>query len=302
MPIRARVGKHTRAGERQCQNWADDQKVVIDLLNRSPVASSGAGGGLKPRIVAGIASRELYAAIVAFETKHFPGQRLGFFEPGGPMFRKLEVLGTPAPAPPVRAPAPPPPPPPPPAAPTTGPVPRTLTSGEIDLLYPIFGDTLDYDQQIVGRNDSHTGGETNSFTPGYLPNMSPHIWRWDYSMAPIAHAAVFVHEMVHVWQSGHGSHNLWRGFKIWVDYDDYEKAYKYNLDASSSLSDFNMEQQAAIIEDYYLVSKGKQPDSNVGARNSTIDYAPYVAQLKNGGAFRQPPAGRKNRENIGHNI
>jgi hypothetical protein len=56
MPIRARVGKHTRAGGRQCQNWADDQKTVIDLLNRIPVTNGGAGGGLRPRIVAGIAS------------------------------------------------------------------------------------------------------------------------------------------------------------------------------------------------------------------------------------------------------
>ena len=288
MPIRARVGKHTRAGERQCQNWADDQKAVIDLLNRISAASGGAGGGLKPRIVAGLASRELYAAIVVFETKHFPGQRLGFFEPGGPMFRKLELLGTPAPAPPVRAPALPLPSATPPAAPTTGRVPRALTSGEIELLRPIFGDTLDYDSQFVARNDSHTGGETNSFTPGYLPNMSPHIWSWDYSTAPVENAAVFVHEMVHVWQSGHGSHNLWRGFKIWVKYDDYEKAYKYDLDSSASLSDFNMEQQAAIIEDYYYVSKDLLPEKNTGTRKSKSDYEPYVAQLKAAGAFEWP--------------
>ena len=52
------------------------------------------------------------------------------------------------------------------------------------MLRPIFGHTLDYDRQVVGRNDSHTGGKTNSFTPGYIPNMAPHLWSWDYSMAP----------------------------------------------------------------------------------------------------------------------
>src|SRR5262249_12269999 len=228
MPIRARVGKHTQAGGRQCQNWADDQKAVIDLLNQIPTASGGAGRGLRPRVIAGIASNELSAAFVAFERKNFPGQHLGFFDPGGPMFRKLEALGTPTPAPAAPAPAAPPP---PPAAPTTGPIPRPLTAGEKRLLFPIFGDTIDYDRQLVGRNDGETGGPDNSFTPGYLPNMSPRIWSWDYSTASPANAAVFVHEMVHVWQSGHGSHNILRGIYLWIRYDhitgDYENSYRY---------------------------------------------------------------------------
>jgi hypothetical protein len=289
MPIRARVGKHTRAGGRQCQNWADDQKTVVDLLNRIPVASGGAGGSLRPRIVAGIASGELYAAIIAFETKNFPGQHLGFFEPGGPMFGKLETLGTLAPVPPP-APSPPAPPPPAPSSPPrSGPIPRTLTAGEKRLLLPIFGDTLDYDDQIVGRNDGNTGGEYNSFTPGYHPNMSSHIWSWDYSTASPADAAVFVHEMVHVWQSGHGSHNVLRGAWLLVkNRFHYERAYPYDLDSSSNFGDFNMEQQAAIIEDYHRVTNGLPPDSNVGARKSAGDYAPYVAQLKAAGAFRPP--------------
>jgi hypothetical protein len=298
MPIRARVGKHTKAGGRQCQNWADDQRTVVDLLNKISTANGGAGQGLRPRIIGGIASNELYAAIVAFETKNFPGQHLGFFEPGGTMFRKLEALSTPAPVPPA-----PTPPPPPPSAPTSGPIPRGLTSGEIRLLFPIFGDTIDYDQQTVDRNDDHTGGEYNSFTPGYFPNMSPHIWSWDYSLAPHPNAAVFVHEMVHVWQSGHGSHNLLRGAYLYVRYrGHYEKSYKYNLDSSTKLSDFNLEQQAAIIEDYYLVSKNLLPDSSVGTRKTVPDYVPYVEQLKTAGPFRWPVTNTSKRDNIGNKI
>ncbi len=303
MSIRARVGRHTRSGGRHCQNWADDQKVIIDLLNHIPLTSGGTGGGLNPRIVAGICSDQLYAAISAFEDRYFPGQRSGFTDPSGPMYQKLTILAARAPA------APAPAAPPPPAAPTTGPIPRPLTAGEKLLLSPIFGDTIDYDQQVVGRNDSHTGGEYNSFTPGYVPNMSPHIWSWDYSTALPANAAVFVHEMVHVWQSGHGSHNLLRGLYLWGKYDhitgDYENSYKYDLDSSTLLSDFNMEQQAQIIEDYYRVSKGLTPEKkNVGTRKSLSDYAPYVAQLKAAGKFQQP-LGRltkTERDYIGHNM
>ena len=296
MPIRARVGRHTRAGGRHCQNWAEDQQTVIDLLNRVPVAGGGTNGALRPRVVAGIASSELYAAIVEFERKNFPRQHLGFFDPGGPMFKKLETLATPPPAP-RASPPPPPPPPPPPAAPTSGPIPRPLTDGEKRLLAPIFDNTLDYNNQSVGKNTGNTGGEYNSFTPGYVPNMSTHIWSWDYSTASDGTAAVFVHEMVHVWQSGHGSHNILRGFYLWVKYDhvtgDYDHAYDYNLASSTSLSDFNMEQQAQIIEDYYRVSKGLPPERNGGPRKNVADYLPdylpYVAQLKAAGPFSWPP-------------
>jgi hypothetical protein len=172
------------------------------------------------------------------------------------------------------------------------------------ILVPIFGNTLDYDRQVVGRNDSHTGGETNSFTPGYVPNMAPHLWSWDYSTASHDDAAVFVHEMVHVWQSGHGGHNMLSGIRLWVKYDNYEDAYKYNLDSSASLRDFNMEQQAAIIEDYYRVFRHLAPENNQGTRQSLSDYEPYVAQLKAAGAFQRPLGRLTNteRDYIGHNF
>ena len=108
--------------------------------------------------------------------------------------------------------------------------------------------------------------------------------------------------MVHVWQTGHGGHNIRSGIWIWAGRrGDYQAAYKYNLDSSASLSNFNMEQQASIIEDYYLKSKGWEPEKNIGRRNELVDYAPYVAQLKNAGAFRWPsPTPRKMREYIGN--
>jgi len=100
MPIRARVGRHTRSGGGHCQNWADDQKVIIDLLNKIPRTGGGTQGGLNPRIVAGICSNELYAAISAFEDKYWPGQRSGYIDPGGAMYQKLATLAAPAAAPP----------------------------------------------------------------------------------------------------------------------------------------------------------------------------------------------------------
>ena len=83
MAIRARVGRHTQLGGRHCQNWSDDQRAVIDLLNRISPPNGGAGGSLYPRIVAGIASAELYNAMVAFENRHFRRPRRGKFAARG---------------------------------------------------------------------------------------------------------------------------------------------------------------------------------------------------------------------------
>jgi hypothetical protein len=301
MPIRARVGRHTRSGGGHCQNWADDQKVIIDLLNSIPRTSGGTQGSLNPRIVAGICSNELYAAISAFEDKYWPGQRSGYIDPGGAMYQKLALLAAPAVSPPAAAPPPPPPPAPPP---TTGTIPRPLTAGETVLLRSVFADTLSYGDQYVGRNDGEVGGPWNSYTPGYLPNMAVRLWSWDYSRESPVDAAVFVHEMVHVWQSGHGSHNALRGIYLWLKYDhvwrDYDDSYVYDLDSSISLSDFNMEQQAQIIQDYYRVLKGLDVESrssdpgqkyNSGTRKSLSDYQPYVSQLQSAGPFQGVGAG-----------
>jgi len=92
MSLRARVGRHTNEGGRQCQNWADDQQTVTDLLNRMAVNNGGAAGSLNARIRQGICGDDLYAAIVRFEARHFPKQRNGFVEPGGAMLKRLEEL------------------------------------------------------------------------------------------------------------------------------------------------------------------------------------------------------------------
>ena len=133
--------------------------------------------------------------------------------------------------------------------------------------------------------------------------MAKTLWSWDYGLVhDDAVAAVFVHEMVHVWQSGHGSHNLLRGLYLWIRYDhitgDYDSSYNYDLDSSSSLSYFNMEQQAQIIQDYYRVSKGLSPEPsyNVGTRKSLSDYQPYVDQLKSAGSFQGVGAGEDGQE------
>lgn len=107
MPLRGRVGRHTRTGGQHCQNWPDDQQTVTALLNRIPVAAGGASGSLIGPTISGIASDALYRAITQFEDQHFLGQRSGFVDPGGALLKRMEELAartTSAPAPTAAAP------------------------------------------------------------------------------------------------------------------------------------------------------------------------------------------------------
>jgi hypothetical protein len=86
MPIRGRVGRHTRLMGRHCQNWLEDQITVIVLLNNIDFSAGGAEGSLGMKVVNGVCSAELYSAVSRFEDKYFPGQRSGFVDPDGGMF------------------------------------------------------------------------------------------------------------------------------------------------------------------------------------------------------------------------
>ena len=94
MPIRGRVGRHTRAQGRHCQNWPDDQKTVVALLNKIDFDAGGAEGSLDTQVVNGVCSAKLYSAISRFEDKYFPGQRSGFVDPRGKMLQRMEKLST----------------------------------------------------------------------------------------------------------------------------------------------------------------------------------------------------------------
>jgi hypothetical protein len=98
MPLKGRVGRHTKQQGRHCQNWPEDQILVVGLLNRIAESEGGAGGGLTPRIVNGMASDELYSAISRFENQHFPGQGSGYVDPGGAMLKRMEELAMPPPS------------------------------------------------------------------------------------------------------------------------------------------------------------------------------------------------------------
>jgi hypothetical protein len=165
---------------------------------------------------------------------------------------------------------------------------RLLTNGERNLLRPIFGETLPYNDQLLTVNDSELGGRTNSITTRYIPAMAVSIWTFDFSSAPADDKWIFIHEMTHAWQWYHGRNLIWNAVRIWGGYKDYEEAYNYNLDDSDSLTGFNIEQQASIVADYWYVTLGVVPQHNKGMRAELQAYLPYIMQLKASGPGKVP--------------
>ena len=69
---------------------------------------------------------------------------------------------------------------------------------------------------------------------------------------------------------------------------DYEDAYPYDLSDSDDLTDFNIEQQASIIEDWWRITKHMLPLNNHGADKTLAAYTPFVDQLRNAGVPHAP--------------
>ena len=149
------------------------------------------------------------------------------------------------------------------AAPTPAPAPvaeaplaepnRPLTAGERTLLVPIFRDSIDYEKVRVIHAAFPFQPSGVYMTPRghiYAPG---DLFSDDFSRTD---PAVFVHEMTHVWQFENGMDLIAQGVATFAKYNGaYEKAYAYTLDASGrDLIDYGMEQQASIVEDYFLVS------------------------------------------------
>jgi hypothetical protein len=162
---------------------------------------------------------------------------------------------------------------------------RKLTSGEKTLLKSVFGaTTLPYDDQDIDWNSAEWGGRTNSITMGIVPHMAVTIWTPDFTGAPDNAKYQLVHEMAHVWHWYHGGSNirsfLWTGL---THLTSYASAYYYDLADNDDITDFNFEQQAAIIADYWYVTQGHPPQKNNGTKKSLADYQPFINQIQSSG-------------------
>jgi hypothetical protein len=156
------------------------------------------------------------------------------------------------------------PPPPDAAVPPAEPPPgRALTAGEIAMVRPFFAGSIDYTKvRVVPERyfllqpaDTYMTPNGNIYAPGPL-------FQADFSLAAVDASlrAIFVHEMMHVWQHQSGINLIVGGVVEFLRQGgDYARAYPYLLAAGRDLLDYGLEQQAALIEDQARIAFGRAP-------------------------------------------
>lgn len=136
---------------------------------------------------------------------------------------------------------------------------RPLTAGEIRLAQSVFGNSIDY--AAVKIHD----GAYIAFQPqnsGMTPNGQIYMrdcYEDDYSKQSAGTRAFFLHEMTHVWQYQNKVLNpIAAAARLNLKHKfNYAASYFYFLDKKKDLTQYGMEQQAAIIEGYYLHKNGE---------------------------------------------
>lgn len=130
---------------------------------------------------------------------------------------------------------------------------RPLTPGEVALARSVFGKAIDYACVTIRRRKFfplHPRGVTMA-PMGHL-HFHPQAAHYcdDFSLAPLAGQAHFIHEMVHVWQvQTRGRWYLMLRRHPWCRYD-------YALKPGWRLERYGIEQQAEIVRHAFLLREG----------------------------------------------
>lgn len=132
---------------------------------------------------------------------------------------------------------------------------RPLTSGEVALAKSVFGDSVDYsavkisDGKFVGFHPEGTAMAPNGNLYMYG------CYHADYSQESVMTQSLFIHEMTHVWQYQNKIlAPIAEAVKLNIKHKfNYTAAYNYTLDGKKDLLDYNMEQQASIVQDYFAL-------------------------------------------------
>ena len=144
---------------------------------------------------------------------------------------------------------------------------RQLTPGERDsLLWPIFGPTLPYQRIRCHVNRLRLGGRGNSIAPMGNPYFAPLIYCQDFSNeskdlygnpeVSLRQKSIFIHELTHVWQHYHGVNVVKSAVLLFVRCRcRYKNAYAYSLSTRKTFAQYNIEQQAEIVADYWGITE-----------------------------------------------
>lgn len=128
---------------------------------------------------------------------------------------------------------------------------RRMTLGEITMARRLYGDSIVYSRVWIHCDSYLPFGlqkQNYAMTPNGELWYRKSMYKADFSdnLVLIEDKYTFIHELGHVWQHQHGQWVRLRGAFSWA------AKYTYKLD-KDKLTDYSLEQQAAILADYWLL-------------------------------------------------
>ncbi len=154
---------------------------------------------------------------------------------------------------------------------------RPLHQSEIELAKTIYGDQINYKRvridelAVVGPKQGRF-----CYVSFYLINS------WGQMRK-----STLIHELMHVWQyERYGAMYMVQALRaqktvLAYDYGGLEKLKAY-LAAGKKLKDFNPEQQADIITDYFLIKNGNAPQWSYAGQKELSIYEKFIEDLDKG--------------------
>ena len=119
---------------------------------------------------------------------------------------------------------------------------RPLTDGEIELARSVFGDNLNLDD--IQLKTAWWVLKNYAVSPNGHIYFHPADWIEDFSHVSLGKQSWLIHELTHVWQLQQGLKVL-RGALI-------DRRYDYVLKANKSFFKYGIEQQARMVQDYFI--------------------------------------------------
>lgn len=119
---------------------------------------------------------------------------------------------------------------------------RKLTAGERALAHSVFGCSLDLDE--VQLKSAWWVLKNYAVSPNGHIYFHQADWIADFSHSTLSKQSWLIHELTHVWQLQHGL-KVVRGALL-------DRRYDYVLDTDKPFFHYGIEQQARMVQDYFI--------------------------------------------------
>lgn len=147
---------------------------------------------------------------------------------------------------------------------------RPLTAAETLSARQVFGTEIDYRRVRVHRGKYiFFQPSDTAMTPNgeiYFPEP---VYKADFATS-VGDRSWLIHELTHVWQYQHGVNVRLAA--------PFSRNYNYGkITTKTRFSDLNIEQQASMVADYYLISQGYGPQNGSGTLTEYRAVIPFLS-------------------------